>query len=42
MYIRQEWFDLKARFREPGHEYKEDLMSGCKAAMAGGFTLASS
>src|SRR4249920_143801 len=32
------WFDMKANFREPGLEYKEDLMSGCKAAMAGGFT----
>ena len=27
------WFDMKANFREPGLEYKEDLMSGCKAAM---------
>ncbi len=32
------WFDMKVNFREPGHEYKEDLMSGCKAAVAGGFT----
>jgi len=32
------WFDMKVNFREPGHEYKEDLMSGCRAAMAGGFT----
>ena len=32
------WFDLHVNFREPGHEYKEDLISGCRAAMAGGFT----
>jgi dihydroorotase len=32
------WFDLHVNFREPGHEYKEDLLSGCRAAMAGGFT----
>ncbi len=32
------WFDLHVRFCEPGFEYKEDLVSGCKAAAAGGFT----
>ncbi len=32
------FFDLHVNFREPGFEYKEDLKSGCKAAMAGGFT----
>ncbi len=32
------WFDLHVNFREPGFEYKEDLLSGCKAATAGGFT----
>jgi dihydroorotase len=32
------WFDLHVNFREPGFEYKEDLLSGCRAAMAGGFT----
>src|SRR5262245_59998453 len=32
------FFDLHVNFREPGFEYKEDLRSGCKAAMAGGFT----
>ncbi len=32
------WFDLHVRFGEPGFEYKEDLLSGCKAAAAGGFT----
>lgn len=32
------WFDLHANFREPGHEYKEDLESGSLAAANGGFT----
>lgn len=30
--------DLHVHFRDPGYEYKEDLLSGCKAAVAGGFT----
>ena len=29
--------DLHAHFREPGHEYKEDISSGLAAAAAGGF-----
>lgn len=32
------WFDMKANFRDPGHEQKEDIFSGMKAAAAGGFT----
>lgn len=32
------WFDSRANFRDPGFEQKEDLESGCKAAIAGGFT----
>lgn len=32
------FFDLHVNFREPGFEYKEDIQSGCSAAMAGGFT----
>lgn len=32
------WFDMHVNFREPGEEIKEDLMSGCAAAMQGGFT----
>jgi dihydroorotase len=32
------WFDMQVNFRDPGFEYKEDLMSGCEAAAAGGFT----
>ncbi len=32
------WFDMHANFRDPGHEYKEDIHSGLNAAAAGGFT----
>ncbi len=32
------FFDLHVNFCESGFEFKEDLQSGCKAAMAGGFT----
>jgi dihydroorotase len=32
------WFDLRVNFRDPGFEYKEDIFSGCKSAIAGGFT----
>ena len=32
------WMDLHANFRDPGFEYKEDIISGCKAAAKGGFT----
>lgn len=38
LHISQGWTDLNARFGEPGHEYKEDLISGMKAAAQGGFT----
>ena len=30
--------DLHVHFREPGHEYKEDIESGSRSAAAGGFT----
>ncbi len=30
--------DLHVHFRDPGYEYKEDIESGCRAAVAGGFT----
>lgn len=30
--------DLHVHFREPGHEWKEDIASGSKAAAAGGYT----
>ncbi len=32
------WLDMRANFRDPGFEYKEDLASGARAAAAGGFT----
>jgi dihydroorotase len=32
------WFDLRANFCEPGHEYKEDIESGLKSAAFGGFS----
>ena len=32
------WMDIFASFGDPGHEYKETLETGAKAAMAGGFT----
>ncbi|RLC11393.1 MAG: dihydroorotase, partial [Deltaproteobacteria bacterium] len=30
--------DMHVHFREPGHEYKETIESGCLAAVRGGFT----
>ena len=30
--------DIHVHFREPGHEYKEDIASGLRAAAAGGFS----
>ena len=30
--------DMHVHLREPGHEYKETIRSGCQAAAAGGFT----
>jgi dihydroorotase len=32
------WFDMKANFNDPGNEQKEDIITGCLAAAAGGFT----
>ena len=32
------WFDMRVNFRDPGFEYKEDLISGMDAAASGGFT----
>lgn len=37
-YLAPGFFDLNANFGEPGLETKEDLLSGCAAALAGGFT----
>ena len=30
--------DMHVHLREPGQEYKEDILSGARAAAAGGFT----
>ena len=38
LYVSQGWFDLRAHFSDPGEEFKEDLSSGCQAALNGGFT----
>ncbi|MEK7728338.1 MAG: amidohydrolase family protein, partial [candidate division KSB1 bacterium] len=32
------WFDMHVHFREPGREDKETVLTGCAAAVAGGFT----
>ncbi len=32
------WFDMRANFNDPGNEHKEDIITGCAAAAAGGFT----
>lgn len=32
------WMDMRANFRDPGHEHKENLETGIRAAAAGGFT----
>lgn len=32
------WVDLRAHFRDPGEEYKEDVHSGLDAAAVGGYT----
>jgi dihydroorotase len=32
------WFDLRATLCEPGHEYKDDIATLCRAAAFGGFT----
>ncbi|MGN0614048.1 MAG: dihydroorotase [Porcipelethomonas sp.] len=31
-------FDMHVHFRDPGLTYKEDIVTGCSAALAGGFT----
>ena len=32
------WMDMHSNFREPGFEYKDDLKTGIKSAIKGGFT----
>ncbi|MBI4930481.1 MAG: dihydroorotase [Bacteroidetes bacterium] len=38
LHVAPGFFDMQVNFRDPGHEYKEDLLSGCASASAGGFT----
>lgn len=38
LHISAGWIDMRVNFCDPGHEYKEDLNSGLKAAALGGFT----
>lgn len=38
VYLAPGFFDLNANFGEPGLETKEDIASGCRAALAGGVT----
>jgi len=38
LHVSPGWFDMHVNFRDPGFEYKEDLVSGCKSAAYGGFT----
>lgn len=38
LHVSPGWVDMQANFRDPGHEYKETIASGCEAAMKGGFT----
>lgn len=38
LHVSPGWFDMQANFCDPGHEYKEDLQSGMRAAAQGGFT----
>ncbi|NLN83734.1 MAG: amidohydrolase family protein, partial [Firmicutes bacterium] len=38
LYVFPGFVDIHVHLREPGFEYKEDIESGAKAAVAGGFT----
>lgn len=38
MWVTPGLIDLHVHLREPGHEYKETIASGCRAAAAGGIT----
>ena len=38
LFVSSGWFDLHVNFGEPGFEYKEDIESGCRSALQGGFT----
>ncbi len=38
MYVAPGLVDLHVHFREPGGEHKETIETGCKSAVAGGYT----
>ncbi|MBE50083.1 MAG: dihydroorotase [Flavobacteriales bacterium] len=38
LHVSPGWMDIHANFREPGFEFKNDLISGIKSAIKGGFT----
>lgn len=38
LYLLPSFVDLHTHFREPGYEYKEDILSGSMAAVKGGYT----
>lgn len=37
LHVSTGWIDLRAQFRDPGEEFKEDIFSGLDAAKEGGF-----
>lgn len=39
LYLLPSFVDLHAHFREPGFEYKEDILTGSMAAVRGGYTV---
>ncbi len=38
MFVAPGFIDMHVHFRDPGYEYKEDIISGLESAAAGGFT----
>ena len=38
LHISPGWFDIHVNFCEPGYEQKETILTGCNAAIKGGFT----
>ncbi len=38
LHVSMGWMDMQVNFNDPGLDHREDLLSGCKAAAAGGFT----
>lgn len=38
MVLLPSFVDLHSHFRDPGYEYKEDIYTGCQAAVKGGYT----